>query len=54
MKWKTTFAVIVGLDPAIHSVAAGYAFDRYRMDARVKPWHDDRWGCGCIAGEAGG
>jgi hypothetical protein len=40
----TSPVVIAGLDPAIPSVTVDTRDDRTGMDARVKPWHDDRVG----------
>ena len=33
--------VMAGLDPAIYVLATGTGNDRNRVDARVKPAHDD-------------
>jgi hypothetical protein len=38
----TTFVVVAGLDPAIHSVSVADGAERYGVDGRVKPCHDDR------------
>ena len=40
-KAPTANAVIAGLDPATHSVAAGPVRERSGMDARIKSGHDD-------------